>query len=115
MTKRSKIFKTKEFLTAKAIALAVFPLVLIVLPASYFDTGKSICLFTLLTDIPCYGCGLTRACMHLIHFNFEMAANFNKISFVVFPILCFLYLQEFVSTLKGIGVYQYVFTKKNES
>lgn len=114
MTKRSKIFKSKSFLTAKAIALAVLPLVLIVLPANYFDTGRSICLFTLLTDIECYGCGLTRACMHLIHFNFEKAASFNKISFVVFPILCFLYLQEFISTLKGIGVYQYVFANKNE-
>lgn len=104
MKQRYKFFQSKLFLTAKAIALAVLPLILIVLPANYFDKGKSICLFTILSDIECYGCGLTRACMHLIHFNFENAATFNKISFVVFPIMCVLYLQEFITTLKNLKI-----------
>ncbi|MBC8052240.1 MAG: DUF2752 domain-containing protein [Sphingobacteriaceae bacterium] len=103
MTKRSKLFENKYYLTAKAIALAVFPLILICLPKTAFnDHENTICLFTLLTDIECYGCGLTRACMHLIHLDFKGAADFNAISLIVFPILCWLYAQEFFTTIKQL-------------
>lgn len=35
----------------------------------------------------CYACGLTRGIMHLIHFDFAGAWHFNKLTFIVFPML----------------------------
>lgn len=35
----------------------------------------------------CYGCGMTRATMHLIHFDFQEAWVFNKLSFIALPLL----------------------------
>ena len=106
MKRPYKFFKNPIYMTAKAFALAVFPFVLLILPKTYFDKGQSLCLFTLLTGENCYGCGLTRACMHIIHLDFDTAANFNKMAFIVFPIMCFLYAQEFVKTAQKSHLYR---------
>ena len=103
MTKPFKKRINKYFLAIKALALVVIPLWLLILPKTSFDNHtQTICLFTRLTSIECYGCGLTRACMRLIHLDFYAAWQFNKISFIVFPILCFLLLQEIYQTTKTI-------------
>lgn len=65
----------------------IAPFVLILLPASFFDNGESICLSKMLAGIECYACGMTRAVMHFIHFEFKEAWAFNKLSFVVVPLL----------------------------
>jgi len=62
------------------------PFFLLWLPADYFDKGETICPSKRFLDIECLGCGLTRACMHLIHFDFSEAWNFNKISYIIIPI-----------------------------
>jgi hypothetical protein len=76
-----------------AIIWAFIPLVLTMMPANYFDDGQSICLSVLLLGQECYACGLTRATMHLIHFDFEIAYTLNKASFVLFPLLVYLWGQ----------------------
>lgn len=73
----------------KLAALIIIPVVLFILPGNYFDEKASMCLSVLLFDAECYGCGLTRACMHLIHGNFFEAYSFNVLSFVAFPLLAF--------------------------
>ena len=74
--------------------LLIIPIILIILPANFFDEGQSICLSVLLFEKNCYACGMTRAIQHLIHFNFDLAWNFNKLSFIVLPLLIFSYLKE---------------------
>ncbi len=74
--------------------LSVFSLTLLILPADYFDTGSPMCVSVLLLGKECYGCGMTRAVQHLIHFDFESAYHFNKLSFVVFPLLVGMILWE---------------------
>lgn len=69
------------------------PIVLWLLPASFFDKGQSICLSVLLLNKECYGCGITRAVQHFIHFDFEAAWNFNKLVVIVAPILFFVWLK----------------------
>jgi hypothetical protein len=93
---------SRKFYIAKASVLAIFPLVLLVLPAHFFDHGTDICLFTLLSGYSCWGCGITRACMHLIHLDFAAASNYNKLSFVVLPILCGLLVDDFRKTMKHV-------------
>ncbi len=67
---------------------------LLILPADFFNNGPALCLSVLLFDIECYACGLTRACMHLIHFQFEEALAFNRLVVVVFPLVAFAYARE---------------------
>jgi len=71
------------------------PVTLLVLPKTYFDTGTPLCPSILLLNEECPGCGITRACMHLIHFDFERAFDFNALSFLVFPIFAFAWAKWF--------------------
>jgi hypothetical protein len=70
-------------------SLLVLPMVLLVLPADYFDGGESLCLSVRLFSVECMGCGLTRGIMHLIHLDFNGAAYYNLLSFVVLPLLVY--------------------------
>ena len=74
--------------------LALLTTVLLILPATFFDSGQSICVSMLLFNKECYGCGMTRAIQHLIHFDFKSAYDYNKLSFIVFPMFVYLTLVE---------------------
>ena len=76
--------------------LLLIPLVLLVLPVDFFDTGRAVCLSVVLFGKTCYGCGITRAVHHLIHLEFLEAYNFNKLVVLVFPLISYLYLKEIV-------------------
>ena len=69
------------------------PLILFILPADYFDQGKSACLSVVFFDLECYGCGMTRATMHLIHLEFFKAFEYNKLVILVFPLLLLWWLK----------------------
>ncbi|MEM0997446.1 MAG: DUF2752 domain-containing protein [Bacteroidota bacterium] len=68
------------------------PILLLCLPADYFDEGESISFFAQLGVEGFYSEGMTRACMHLLHLDFLGAANYNQLSFFVMPILGILWL-----------------------
>jgi len=93
---------SKTFYIAKASVLAIFPFVLLLLPVTTFDNGRDVCLFTILSGYHCWGCGMTRACMHLIHLDLAGALSYNKLAFIVLPILCFLLVKDFLDTLSKI-------------
>jgi len=93
-------FKKKHLIIAKMIGMIIIPIILLLLPASFFDTGRSICLSVLLLDMECYACGMTRGIMHLIHLDFHTAWEYNKLSYIVFPILSWVYAKEFLDTLQ---------------
>ena len=83
--------------------LILIPIILILLPPSFFDNGDSICISVLFFDKECYGCGMTRAIQHLIHLDFTNAKECNKLSFIVLPLLIMLLIKEvkrIVSELK---------------
>jgi biotin transporter BioY len=65
----------------------------VLLPANFFDGGQTLCVFTWLTGYSCYGCGMTRALMHLIHFDLESAWQYNRLSFIVLPLFLVLIIQ----------------------
>jgi len=93
------------FLVAKTSGFILLPLVLLLLPANFFDEGQSLCLSKLLAGIECYGCGMTRAIMHLIHLDFSAAYQFNKLAFVTFPVLSFLWGQAFFKDIRILKAY----------
>lgn len=80
------------------IFLFIIYIVLLILPKSYFNHGQSICISKVLFHIECYACGMTRAIQHLIHFDFQGAAQYNKLSFIVLPLLIYLLLSDFYKT-----------------
>jgi hypothetical protein len=90
----------KYFLLSLLGGMTALPIVLLILPPTYFDEGQSTCLSVLLLDKTCPGCGLTRATQHLIHFDFSAAGHFNKLSFLVFPLLVYWYVKEFFKIWK---------------
>lgn len=69
----------------------ILPIILLVLPADFFDHGPPICLSRILLDVECLACGLTRATMRLIHLDFAAAAQFNKMVFFIFPLVVYLW------------------------
>tara|TARA_X000000368_G_C22382175_1_gene429534 strand:+ start:180 stop:458 length:279 start_codon:yes stop_codon:yes gene_type:complete len=86
----------------KLVVLLIVPLVLLILPADFFDNGQSLCLSQLLLEKECPGCGLTRGLQHLGHFDFQTAWEFNKLSFVIFPVATYYWAREIISTYKKI-------------
>lgn len=75
------------------LIIIIAPFVLLFLPSNYFDEGQSVCLSVQLAGIECYACGLTRATMHFMHFEFQEAWNYNKLVFIVVPMLSVLWLK----------------------
>ncbi|MCF8253020.1 MAG: DUF2752 domain-containing protein [Bacteroidia bacterium] len=93
-TRNNDLTKKRKIGYVLLALLMAFGLILFLLPASYFDTGTPMCLSVILFNRNCYGCGMTRGVMHLIHFDFVEAWEFNKLSFIVFPLLVYMILWE---------------------
>ncbi len=99
-------FNSKLTLYYRFALIGIFisvPIMLILLPADYFDTGESISVFEQLGYKDYYSKGMTRAVMHLIHFDFKIAWGFNKIAFIVYPLLSFIYLHYFIKHIYKVN------------
>lgn len=84
----------------KLILLILIPIALLILPANFFDNGSSACLSVILLDTECYGCGITRAIMHLIHFDLQEALYYNTLSFIILPLLIYVWQDLLRKTIK---------------
>jgi hypothetical protein len=91
------------FTIAKLSFIVLLPVLLLILPGNYFDDKQSMCFSMLFFDVQCYGCGLTRACQHLIHFQFEDAYAYNVLSFIAFPMLAIVWVQWFFKEWKAFN------------
>lgn len=82
------------------VLIVFVPLILVILPADFFDHGPTICISKLLTAADCPGCGITRATQHAIHFDFSNAWNYNKLFVVITPLLIWMYITEVFESYK---------------
>jgi uncharacterized protein DUF2752 len=73
--------------TAELVFYPAALLALLLLPAGFFDEGPPLCFSRLVFGLECPGCGLTRALMHLIHFDVKTAMEYNPLSVVALPLL----------------------------
>jgi membrane-bound metal-dependent hydrolase YbcI (DUF457 family) len=94
MDKSVKENKRKQIGYVLIGLLILSGVILFILPPDYFDHGTPKCVSVILFNVNCYGCGMTRGVMHLIHFDFASAWEFNKLSFIVFPLLVYMILWE---------------------
>jgi hypothetical protein len=78
----------KNIQRAWLAALLLTPIVLWILPSGFFDGSDVIlCPSRLFFNIECFGCGMTRAVMHMHHLEIEDAIYYNNGVVVVFPAL----------------------------
>jgi hypothetical protein len=92
--------------TLKFCGLLILAIVLVLLPADFFDGSTAICLSRVLLDMECYACGMTRACMRIIHFQFGDAWGFNPLSYLVMPLLSFMWAREVIQSGRKIFRHQ---------
>jgi hypothetical protein len=83
----------KFFFYASNVITIFAPIVLLFFPSTLFDKGESVCLSVRLAGIECYACGMTKAVMHFIHLEFTEAWEYNKLSFIVVPMLAVLWIR----------------------
>lgn len=89
-----KVRNSRSYLLIKICGLIAVPIVLLLMPADFFDQGRPMCLSVLLLDQECVGCGITRAVMHFIHFDFDTALGYNKLVLLVVPLAFILWARE---------------------
>lgn len=79
------------------------PVVLYAIPIGWITRGgHTICLFKNIFGTECYGCGMTRAIFSLLHFDFSGAYTYNKLVFLVAPLLAYLYIKKVIQTIKRL-------------
>ena len=73
----------------KIALIAGFPLLLYFIPMDWLNGQHTICLFKNLTGHECWGCGITRAVVSVVQFDFTAAFHYNKLIVIVFPLLVY--------------------------
>jgi hypothetical protein len=80
----------------------LLPLAFIVVPTSWFELRRPICLIRSLFGVPCPGCGMTRAISCIFHGHFKRAFQHNKLVVIVFPLLCHTWLRALAIEYKNL-------------
>ena len=89
------------------IVLMIIPIFLWIVPAGQFDdTGVIICPSRFIFDIECFGCGMTRAVLHMHHGDFEQAVYYNVFVLLIYPLLVGFWLYWMYNIGKNLGFIQ---------
>jgi hypothetical protein len=87
------LLKYETFQQIKRIGILVFPVVLYLIPVAWFTGPHTICLFKNIFGHECFGCGITRAIISALHFDFTTAFSYNKLVVVVLPLLVYVWIK----------------------
>jgi hypothetical protein len=71
-------------------------------PKSLLDNGIELCLSKNLFGKECIGCGMTRAIIKILHFDFKAAYDLNYRVVIVFPLLAYIWLKTIIKKLGEI-------------
>jgi hypothetical protein len=74
-----------------AIGVLALPFALFFVPMNWLEGHGTICLFKNIFGIECWGCGITRAVVSVVQFEFKRAIEYNWKVVIVFPILCWIW------------------------
>lgn len=73
------------------------PLLLSVLPLRFILYSKSICIWKNLLGFDCIGCGITKSILLVFHLEFSKAYDYNKLVFIVLPILLIIWTKLIIN------------------
>jgi hypothetical protein len=82
--------------------LILLPFALILIPTSWLERRRSLCLFRNLTGRPCLGCGMTRAFSSAFHGDFKGAFRYNKRVVIVLPILAYTWVRTLTTEYRRL-------------
>ena len=85
--------------------ILVLPILLYLVPLDWLNKQHTICLFKNIFGIDCYGCGITRAVLSGLHFNFEDAINYNIMVVIVLPLLIYIWIRITMSLYNKTSSY----------
>jgi len=71
----------------KALIIIILGILFYCIPKEYLGETYPICLYRIIFNKECIGCGTTRALWSIIHFKFHDAIEYNKLIVVTFPLL----------------------------
>jgi hypothetical protein len=57
------------------------------IPKIYIGDTYPLCLYRIILNKKCIGCGTTRAVWSILHFNFNDAYEYNKMIIITFPLI----------------------------
>ena len=85
------------------LILLAIPITSIILSNQNIYNDSSICLFTNLFNIDCYGCGMFRSILSFINGNFIAAIDYNAKIFIVLPMLIMIWAKKVTNLLYEIN------------
>jgi len=80
----------------KIIRLGMFPIISLYSLAfkKHIEIYSPSCLFHYFFDVECWGCGMTRAILEILDFNFEKAIKLNPLSPLVLTLIFLIFCVE---------------------
>ena len=75
----------------------LLPVVFMLIPTSWLETCRPVCLIRKVFGVPCPGCGMVRAISSVFHGNFSKALRCNKLVVLVLPLLTYTWLRSMVT------------------
>ena len=89
--------------TTKFFSFFIFNVLLFIFLYSVpIENATNLCIFKQITSRECWNCGMTRAFLSILHFDFTNALNYNWKVLFVFPFTIILYLYSW---------FKYIFRK----
>src|SRR5579885_584343 len=86
----------------KVGCLTLLPCALMVIPTSWLERRRSLCLFRRLTGRPCPGCGMTRAFSRAFHGDIRGALHYNKRIIITLPILAYAWVRALIKEISAL-------------
>ena len=75
----------------------LLPIIFLLIPTSWFESRRSLCLIRNVFGVKCPGCGMTRAISCIFHGNLKKALQYNRLVVIVLPLLCFAWLEALMT------------------
>jgi len=86
------------FLQIRFAGILILPVLLFSVPLNWLNGQHTVCLFKNIFGIECWGCGITRAVISAVQFDFKAAFHYNKMIIIVFPLLVYVWGRMLVKT-----------------